>query len=363
MPDIDPSAADPKINTRPWHRMALRVTALIVLLSLTACAQTGDGRPAPEAPMTGLALAETCSALDPLLTEASALLVGRIVGEGAGAEVSDELTHYVAALEDVLGRAPQALQSDLSAVIKALDRANEQLGSGVAVTGYEFIGTSGRVRATCETTGIKTAAEQKAAIEKEAAEKEAAIEKEAAEKEAAAEKKAAEKKAAIKKAAIAKKAALQAKIEASYTDVERRYLKAYADWAGKTNPAKALHKGRAACKKTGSRSSGYSRARYLLNHAGYTDIAVKYLCTDYMPDLRKSERALYEGDYSVGKKARPGTYRTEPRTTDCYWERNSRGGDIIANDLITFAASGATVTILSSDGGFSTTGCGPWIPL
>ena len=68
----------------------------------------------------------------------------------------------------------------------------------------------------------------------------------------------------------------------------------------------------------------------------------------------------FDGDWKVGEEIREGTWRSEAPASDCYWERTTSGGSTIANDFVTFAKSGVTVTIKSSDGSFSTQGCGSW---
>lgn len=55
----------------------------------------------------------------------------------------------------------------------------------------------------------------------------------------------------------------------------------------------------------------------------------------------------------------PGTYRTEGDLEDCYWERTSRSGEILDNNFAT-SAQEITVTIRSTDGQFTTRGCGTW---
>lgn len=67
-----------------------------------------------------------------------------------------------------------------------------------------------------------------------------------------------------------------------------------------------------------------------------------------------------DGDQTVGKDVKPGTYRTTDRASDCYWERSTKGGDTVANDFVKNAPGGVTVTIRSTDGGFSSQGCGTW---
>ncbi|MGW7398023.1 hypothetical protein ACWGH7_16180 [Streptomyces cyaneofuscatus] len=58
----------------------------------------------------------------------------------------------------------------------------------------------------------------------------------------------------------------------------------------------------------------------------------------------------------------PGTYRSQGRMEDCYWERTSKGGEILDNQLATSAQS-ITVTIASSDGQFTSERCAVWKPV
>lgn len=68
------------------------------------------------------------------------------------------------------------------------------------------------------------------------------------------------------------------------------------------------------------------------------------------------------GTFRVGVDIAPGTY-VAPGGSGCYWERQSVFGGggvdaIIAND---FARGGqVVVTILATDKGFKTSGCGTW---
>lgn len=75
---------------------------------------------------------------------------------------------------------------------------------------------------------------------------------------------------------------------------------------------------------------------------------------------KTSGNTIDDGDYAVGVDINPGTYRTAKGMSDCYWERTTKGGATIANDFVTYAPAGVTVTIRPSDGGFSSEGCGPW---
>jgi hypothetical protein len=89
--------------------------------------------------------------------------------------------------------------------------------------------------------------------------------------------------------------------------------------------------------------------------------AITILCPQYQPLLTKANTGFAMGNHEVGKDVQPGTYRTTGPAHDCYWERSTSDGHTIANDMVTNAPAGVTVTILSSDGGFTSQGCGDWI--
>ncbi|MFJ4879391.1 hypothetical protein ACIP93_29900 [Streptomyces sp. NPDC088745] len=65
-----------------------------------------------------------------------------------------------------------------------------------------------------------------------------------------------------------------------------------------------------------------------------------------------------EGPPEIG----PGTYRVTGQLENCYWERTSRSGEIIANDFAT-SAQEITVRIRASDGQFTSRDCGTWKPV
>lgn len=88
--------------------------------------------------------------------------------------------------------------------------------------------------------------------------------------------------------------------------------------------------------------------------------AIKYLCPKYLPIWRKAQGGFTDGTYEVGKEIKPGRYRTAGRVSDCYWERSTGGGDTIANDFVTNAPRGVTVTTRKGEG-FKSEGCGSWI--
>lgn len=66
-----------------------------------------------------------------------------------------------------------------------------------------------------------------------------------------------------------------------------------------------------------------------------------------------------DGNKIVGQTMEPGTYRTKPGAKDCYWSRNTGGGDIIANNFVGFAPDGVTVTVYPGEG-FESSRCAPW---
>jgi hypothetical protein len=100
--------------------------------------------------------------------------------------------------------------------------------------------------------------------------------------------------------------------------------------------------------------------------------AAQHLCPKLLPIVKQAAFGVPEDeDATVGHHFNeqgyhsvitPGTYKTTQRGVyDCYWERETRGGDTIANNFIHFAPGHVTVTVYSSDGGFSSQGCGNWV--
>lgn len=98
------------------------------------------------------------------------------------------------------------------------------------------------------------------------------------------------------------------------------------------------------------------------------------LCPKWWPTTKKALSGNFvhtysDGTYEVtakptdyGREIAPGTYRVEGDLDGCYWERSTRGGNIIANNFAS-AAREITVTIASSDGLFKAERCGTWKPV
>lgn len=66
-----------------------------------------------------------------------------------------------------------------------------------------------------------------------------------------------------------------------------------------------------------------------------------------------------DGKHVVGEEIPPGTYNTVSSATECYWERATPNGRIIANDFINYASKGAVVTIRKGES-FISERCGTW---
>lgn len=71
-----------------------------------------------------------------------------------------------------------------------------------------------------------------------------------------------------------------------------------------------------------------------------------------------SGQVFADGTQVVGKDIPAGTYNSTP-SSDCYWERATANGNIIANDFITHAAAGALVTVREGET-FISEDCGTW---
>ncbi|MGW5989564.1 hypothetical protein ACWFRT_13695 [Streptomyces anulatus] len=108
-------------------------------------------------------------------------------------------------------------------------------------------------------------------------------------------------------------------------------------------------------------------------HGAVLKAGVPLLCPEWSKTVTKvlgsGVRFYSDGTYRVvGKPGSaadaiaPGSYRVVGALEDCYWERTSRGGEILDNGFAT-SARDITVTILPSDGQFTARGCGVWKPV
>jgi hypothetical protein len=92
----------------------------------------------------------------------------------------------------------------------------------------------------------------------------------------------------------------------------------------------------------------------------YAGAAIAGYCPELAAAKVEADAYLEDGDYRVGGDGiAPGTYVTTRDRKDCYWERHTLNGDILANDFITAAPDGVSVTVRSGEG-FSVSGCGLW---
>ena len=149
---------------------------------------------------------------------------------------------------------------------------------------------------------------------------------------------------------------------------EAAYVKAQGS---DSDPETVLSMAREDCQSTrDAGKAGEARARYIIESvsSAIDDAAVKYVCKDLAKDYELSKRGFNDGAYEVvsGTPKDPwtikaGTYRSEKRISDCYWERSTSGGTTVANDFVANAPSGVTVRVRAGEG-FKAEGCGTWLP-
>jgi hypothetical protein len=97
----------------------------------------------------------------------------------------------------------------------------------------------------------------------------------------------------------------------------------------------------------------------------------KPLCPQHATEIAEalggsvSVRTMSSGTYTIkqggglsAETAPPGTYRATGDLADCYWERTTKGGDILANHFAT-AAKSITVTVNAGEL-FTSRDCGTW---
>jgi chitodextrinase len=95
--------------------------------------------------------------------------------------------------------------------------------------------------------------------------------------------------------------------------------------------------------------------------AGFESIDCGTWSTDLSPRTSSPTATFGGGTFQVGSEVAAGTWRNSDSSDDCYWERLSGFGgslsDIISNG---FSSSIQTVTVSSTDVGFSSERCGTW---
>lgn len=111
---------------------------------------------------------------------------------------------------------------------------------------------------------------------------------------------------------------------------------------------------------------GSAVASMIENSSGMDPLGIEIYCPEFQQAAATAATGFYDGTYAVGAEIAPGTYTTivlpgSSGTHDCYWERTTSSGGTIANDFVTLAPSGVTVTISSGEG-FVSRGCGAWLP-
>jgi hypothetical protein len=75
--------------------------------------------------------------------------------------------------------------------------------------------------------------------------------------------------------------------------------------------------------------------------------------------LRAEGRRVGDGTYRVGESVLAGTYVSEGKISNCYWELLDSAGNIIDNNFLTSALR-LEVVVASNSYSFSSTGCGTW---
>lgn len=141
------------------------------------------------------------------------------------------------------------------------------------------------------------------------------------------------------------------------------------------------------CDSLPSQAKHWSPGQWLAE-GGYLDgdgaeilkFGIPKLCPKWEKTLKAAVAGTYErwmssGDYEVVRdpepydadsesdvqQVGPGTYRVVGRVEDCYWERTTKGGDIIANQFVTQATE-LTVTLRVGEL-FKNDGCGAFRPV
>lgn len=90
------------------------------------------------------------------------------------------------------------------------------------------------------------------------------------------------------------------------------------------------------------------------------DLKVVTVLAELKPLLPSAPAIVDDGTYRVGTEIAAGTYRTVVEVEGCYWETTDSTGEVNDNASV-FAAPSVVATIRSTDFGFNSRSCGPWI--
>jgi hypothetical protein len=158
------------------------------------------------------------------------------------------------------------------------------------------------------------------------------------------------------------------------TATERRFAAAVRKDStvdGVTGDLELVRKGRLFCRLDQDASSPYTwpmNAKGIYEHKASLGAperdAVRYLCPRFTTAWKQGMAAFDAGGHVVGAGLRPGTYRTyDKNVKNCSWKRTADGGQTLASATVPLASAGVTVTILATDGKFTSSGCGLWVPV
>ena len=154
----------------------------------------------------------------------------------------------------------------------------------------------------------------------------------------------------------------------TWTEDETAYLKASDDSSeNKEEEGWAIAAGYVACHDLLDYDERRAQVEHLIAEGGIavrlSKAAASTLCPKAEGLVDDASRGVDDGQYDVGVEIEPGTYRSPRQTSHCSWSRTSAGGETVARDFVTYADAGVTVTVKSSDGGFTSKGCDAWARL
>lgn len=120
------------------------------------------------------------------------------------------------------------------------------------------------------------------------------------------------------------------------------------------------------CQNLADKKPGRDAAYYLAETEPFGTLEDVAACPQFTDSMKLALRGFDDGTMRVGngtdRTIVPGAYVSAPNAKNCYWERTTKDGKTIANDMVSFAPAGVTVTIEASDAGFVSQGCTAWLP-